>query len=420
MSNFFKKRLIWVVNSFMTPMAILSLTACQSGTSLSAEWLAEILKSEPIIYGQAPAELKGKIIFFSSKFKGTSEADKQQVNNEPEYEMLLLEPGKVPVVLATAKAPRAGVSPDGRLVAYVRDMTKDAYVIEVQKLDSHQGLQKELRTVPNPTGVLNLWTHKQLFFFWKIKPDKEYSPSDLGLITLSPDLEKKNLHLIWSDEKFTRNLSEDLNEENRTLTSGFSGLRILDLQHQLTFVSSETGKSKLNIADLSFDSDRPQLKIIFQLITAEENVISPSWSPDGKQIAFWSRIGNTFVPKIMKADGSGLRTLFTLTENDFGAPIFHWSPDGSHLLFEKNLDIYSVRADGSQLHNLTNDGRESLDSSPIWSPDGKQILFVSRKSYAYGGNNSELQITQADGSNKFRLTWTNGDAIAPLWINVKQ
>ena len=96
---------------------------------------------------------------------------------------------------------------------------------------------------------------------------------------------------------------------------------------------------------------------------------TPSWSPDGKRIAF-ARKGAIFV---MAADGSGQRRLTHPTRSELHSDPA-WSADGKQIVFERNYQsIYVMGADGSRQRRLTTiPGR-----SPAWSPDGKQIAFAA-------------------------------------------
>jgi Tol biopolymer transport system component len=143
------------------------------------------------------------------------------------------------------------------------------------------------------------------------------------------------------------------------------------------------------------------------------------------KIAFEKLDGNTPLinPKIsihlMDADGSnettltdahlGSETVFSPrraetynTSSDL-API--WSPDGRQIVFEsardKNFELYLMNADGSAQRNLTN--HQEADWGPIWSPDGKQIAFASQRdsSRLLSG---ELYVMNADGSNPRKLS----------------
>ena len=134
----------------------------------------------------------------------------------------------------------------------------------------------------------------------------------------------------------------------------------------------------------------------------------PSWSPDGKRIAFWSdrRNGGIYV---MDADGENVRLLI---EQPAGAHLPAWSPDGERIAFaaagrqEVNFDIYVMDDDGGNVHPLTDN--PASDSDPAWSPDGEQIAFRSTR--AGGG----IYVMNANGKNVRRLTFFEEDQ-HPTW-----
>jgi len=156
----------------------------------------------------------------------------------------------------------------------------------------------------------------------------------------------------------------------------------------------------------------------------DQQAVSLSWSPDGRQILLEARVNDTLDLYIMNADGSNLRNLTNNTADDFSAS---WSPDGKHILFvskrDGNLEIYVMDADGSNPRNLTN--HAEIDVTPDWSPNGTYITFTSRR-----GGSSEIYVMAADGSHATRITNTYdlhtaaerlqrheavGIAIAPKW-----
>lgn len=127
------------------------------------------------------------------------------------------------------------------------------------------------------------------------------------------------------------------------------------------------------------------------LTTGTFNESSPSWSPDGKQIAFVTKRGpgdpdrgiNTDIYLIDARAGAQPRALTTSPNPDGGRPA--WSPDGQSIAYivDDELKYYAysesklavIPVAGGQPRVLT----QSLDravTSPSWSPDGSQLTFI--------------------------------------------
>jgi Tol biopolymer transport system component len=103
---------------------------------------------------------------------------------------------------------------------------------------------------------------------------------------------------------------------------------------------------------------------------------SPSWSPDGKRIAFYSERDGKGDLFLMDADGGDVQEL-TTTPADEGSPAF--SPDGQQIAFDSdrdgNFEIYVMTVASRRTRRLTTS--PSRDVSPAWSPDGRRIVFMS-------------------------------------------
>jgi Tol biopolymer transport system component len=137
----------------------------------------------------------------------------------------------------------------------------------------------------------------------------------------------------------------------------------------------------------------------------------PQWSPDGKQIAFDTKIDGNWEISVMNADGSNPRNLTNDPARDYGPS---WSPDGTKIAFISNragmymYSIYVMNADGSGVYALTQDA--AAEPNPPWSPDGRKIAFNS-KTYSP----SEIITINADGSDMVRLTDNLAGDYYPSW-----
>ena len=65
------------------------------------------------------------------------------------------------------------------------------------------------------------------------------------------------------------------------------------------------------------------------------------------------------------------------------------------------LDIYVAKSDGTAQSNITNDTSVHKDSSPVWSPEGKRIVFTRQIANRAGSN---IMLVNADGSGLVRIT----------------
>lgn len=99
----------------------------------------------------------------------------------------------------------------------------------------------------------------------------------------------------------------------------------------------------------------------------------PRWSPDGREVIFYSnRTGHREV-WVMPIGGGQARQL-TSGEGESYYPC--WSPDGSEIVKEGDLGLAIVPAQGGQERQLTDDAR---DLHPDWSPDRRWIAFDSAR-----------------------------------------
>ena len=103
----------------------------------------------------------------------------------------------------------------------------------------------------------------------------------------------------------------------------------------------------------------------------------PTWSPDGRRIAFLHGRGRGRGQLyVVNADGSGLRNLGRIAGPALFASQLVWSPDGRTIYFGR----YLVSTDGSGARKLP-----YIPLIAVWSPDGRQIAFVNNVSTGLPG-----------------------------------
>lgn len=169
---------------------------------------------------------------------------------------------------------------------------------------------------------------------------------------------------------------------------------------RIVFVSSRDGNDEIYVMDADGSNQT-------RLTNDPTQDYWPAWSPDGSKIAFTSRRGGPSELYTMNPDGT---ELFKVTSPPAGAVEgVSWSPNGKKIAFVSGdpgfNGINIINADGTERVALTNSTRSLQDRFPVWSPDGKEILYSSN--VAPEGYQFELFTISVDGSNKKRLTTSN-------------
>lgn len=196
----------------------------------------------------------------------------------------------------------------------------------------------------------------------------------------------------------------------RSVTASSEGLR--DIAHNVSDAIYETltgipgafstkmiyveafGNELYRLMQADVDGARPQL-----LLESEQPIMSPSWSPDGKEVVYVSF--ETGRPAIFRqVIATAERQQLTDFRGLNGAPV--WSPDGSQLALvlskDGNPEIYTLELATGTFTRQTR--HFAIDTEPAWSNDGKSLIFTSDR----GGKPQIYQVTLASGTVE-RLTF---------------
>lgn len=139
---------------------------------------------------------------------------------------------------------------------------------------------------------------------------------------------------------------------------------------------------------------------------------APSWSPDGKQVAWFSDTGDGYRLLIAGQDGMGTPRRIELGESKMAwEPT--WSPDGKRLAFVDHVarlrvvDVASGRITTADVGAPNNRG----SMSPAWSPDSKWLAYT--KSYA--NNFHRITAWNVETGKAEPLTDPMADAVSPAF-----
>jgi TolB protein len=228
-------------------------------------------------------------------------------------------------------------SPDGRKIAFSSNKTErhEIYLVDINEKDCKKLTATSMATYPKaffPDGK------KIIFISGKVEEDstgyyKKYRDFDICSI----DVDRKNI----------RKLTHIFNKYFLQLSLSPTGERIVynDFcnDNYEIYVMDKNGNNKKRLTYNSVDD------------------FVPTWSPDGKKIAFISD-GMLY---LMDPDGKNQVKLTDKTQCYVSYGV--WSPDSKKIAFVAEGDIYTIDIDGKNLKNLTNTP-DWDESCPSWRP----------------------------------------------------
>jgi TolB protein len=168
---------------------------------------------------------------------------------------------------------------------------------------------------------------------------------------------------------------------------------------RIAYITKQGSHFELLVAEA--DGYNPQT-----IVTSNEPLLSPAWSPDGTRIAYVS-LENRKPIIYVQSLTTGRRQVLANFRGSNSAP--NWAPDGSRLVVTLSRDggsqLYLINADGTGVQRLmTSPG---IDTEANFAPDGKSILFTSDR----GGSPQIYRLTL--GGAVERMTFDGNYNVSP-------
>lgn len=169
---------------------------------------------------------------------------------------------------------------------------------------------------------------------------------------------------------------------------------------RIAYVEKHGNRYQLLVADFDGENAVPAL-------LSQEPIMSPTWSPDGKKIAYVSFEKKKPIVYVATV-ATGQRITLANYKGSNSAPA--WSPDGRRLAVTLTRDglsqIYVVNADGSGLRRLMSSN--GIDTEPQWAPDGNTLYFTSDR-----GGSPQIYRVNANGGNAQRVSFAGAYNVTP-------
>ena len=170
---------------------------------------------------------------------------------------------------------------------------------------------------------------------------------------------------------------------------------------RIAYVTRSGRQFALHITDADGEGGQVALR-------SSEPIISPAWSPNGREIAYVSFESQKAVVWVQDV-ATGKRTMVANFKGSNSAPA--WSPDGRTLAVALTLNglsqIYLINAvDGANARRLTTSN--AIDTEPVFSPDGRTLFFTSDR-----GGSPQIYRMPASGGDATRVTFGSSYNVSP-------
>jgi TolB protein len=169
---------------------------------------------------------------------------------------------------------------------------------------------------------------------------------------------------------------------------------------RIAYVTKANGRYTLRVADA--DGEGGQVAL-----TSGEPIISPAWSPDGRELAYVSFESRKAVVWVQET-ATGQRRPVANFRGSNSAPA--WSPDGRELAVtlsrEGGSQLFVMGRDGGNVRRITSSS--AIDTEATYAPDGRTLYFVSDR-----GGSPQIYRTAVAGGSPERVTFNGPYNISP-------
>ena len=278
------------------------------------------------------------------------------------------------------------------LILEITQGTEDPYRVAILKFEGDQKVSNDIdqiiRNNLKRSGEFNLFVNKDLLSLPNNETEvifNDFRILDIDYLVIGK-IAKDGISISVVYEIF------DINKGKKIRTSTVYGIpnKNRQLGHYISdgIYEEITGMKGISSTKILYVTENKNFNLIVAdadgsneqiLLKSNDPIISPTWSPDSKKVAYVSF--ETGLAKVFIQDiATGERELAIENSSQVSSP--SWSPDGKFLSLtmyqDGNAEIYILNLKNKNLTRLTN--HYSIDTESSWSSRGSKILFTSGRS----------------------------------------